>query len=179
MKMRPSVILLLVGAAALLVIMLGVRRMHAAGQHLTAAQAMLNQTARDVQRVADLRGKHERIAERKRPEQDVIARVNTVLAEVGIPSNRFGGLRPASDTTLGSPSAANAVQYRQQSVQVTLTELSVGQLGDFLQKWTATQPLWVPTRIELTHARQSDGSDKAYAAQIQLSATYVSHEEPS
>lgn len=112
-----------------------------------------------------------------RPDQDVIARVNSVLAEAGIPSDRFGGLRPESDAAL--PSSTQGVSiYRRQSVRVTLNDLSVQQIGQFLSRWISNQPLWVPTRIELTHSGDSKNPAN-YAVSMILSATYVSHEAPS
>lgn len=140
------------------------RMQHAAA--LTAQQRIIN----EAQQIIRLRTKQQRIAEHKRPEQDVIARVNTTLAEAGIPSERFGGLRPESDAAL--PNTA----YRRQSVRISLDELSIIELGAFLSRWSTTQRLWTPTRIELTHARSRQGSDR-YDATILITATYLADGE--
>ena len=135
---------------------------------LTAQQRVIN----EAQQIIRLRSKQQRIAEHKRPEQDVIARVNTTLAEAGIPPERFGGLRPDSDAAL--PNTA----YRRQSVRITLDELSIIELGAFLDQWSQSQQLWTPTRIELTHARSRPGSDRyRYDAAILITATYLANGE--
>ena len=140
---------------------------HARLQHdatLTAQQRIID----EAQQIIRLRSKQQQIAEHKRPEQDVIARVNATLAEAGIPPERFGGLRPESDAALpDSP-------YRRQSVRISLDELSVTQLGAFLGRWSRTQQLWTPTRLELSHAR-SKIDDDLYNVVILITATYLAN----
>lgn len=131
---------------------------------LTARQRLIN----EAQQIIRLRSKQQRIAEHKRPEQDVIARVNTTLAEAGIPPERFGGLRPESDAAL--PNTA----YRRQSVRITLDELSIIELGAFLDQWSKSQQLWTPTRLELSHARSKIDEDR-YNIVILITATYLAN----
>ncbi len=131
---------------------------------LTAQQRIIN----EAQQIIRLRSKQQRIAEHKRPEQDVIARVNATLAEAGIPPERFGGLRPESDAAL-SDSA-----YRRQSVRISLDELSIVQLGTFLGQWSRIQQLWTPTRLELSHARSKIDDDR-YNVVILITATYLAN----
>ena len=122
----------------------------------------------EAQHIIRLQSKQQRIAEHKRPEQDVIARVNTTLAEAGIPTERFGGLRPESDAAL--PNSA----YRRQSVRISLNELSIAQLGAFLDQWSQSQQLWTPTRLELSHARTKIDDDR-YNVVILITATYLAN----
>ncbi len=150
-------------------------RVAGARSELTAARSSLVRIADSAQHIVDLRGEQERIAEHKRPEQDVIARVNTTLAETGIPPEHFGGLRPESDAALAG-SGHTPIAYRRQSVRVSLNDLSIAQLGAFLSQWSATQQLWTPTRIELTHARSRQSSDR-YDATILITATYLADGE--
>ena len=131
---------------------------------LTAQQRLIN----EAQQIIRLRSKQQRIAEHKRPEQDVIARVNTTLAEAGILPERFGGLRPESDTAL--PNTA----YRRQSVRITLDELSIIELGAFLDQWSESQPLWTPTRLELSHTRSKIDEDR-YNIVILITTTYLAN----
>ena len=84
-------------------------------------------------------------------------------------------LRPESDAALAG-TGDSSVAYRRQSVRVSLNDLSIGQLGAFLSQWSATQRLWTPTRIELTHARSRQGSDH-YDATILITATYLADGE--
>lgn len=131
---------------------------------VTAQQRLID----EAQQIIRLQSKQQRIAEHKRPEQDVIARVNATLAEAGIPSERFGGLRPESDAAL--PNTA----YRRQSVRISLDALSIAQLGAFLDQWSRTQRLWTPTRLELSHARSKIDDDR-YNVVILITATYLAN----
>ncbi len=151
-------------------IVVSTSRLNDAQRQLNAALTAQQRLIDEAQQIIRLRSKQQRIAEHKRPEQDVIARVNTTLAGAGIPPERFGGLRPESDAAL--PNTA----YRRQSVRITLDELSIIELGAFLSQWSATQRLWTPTRIELTHARSRQGADR-YDAAILITATYLADGE--
>ncbi|MCI0353302.1 MAG: hypothetical protein L0Z53_28110 [Acidobacteriales bacterium] len=177
MKLHPAMTLGVVAGVLSLPIMLSAARLNSASSRLTTASLNLEQTIQDAQRILELRAKQQTIAEHKRPDQDVIARVNTVLAESGITSDRFGGLRPESDAAVPH-SKANGAAYGRQSVRITLNELSVSQVGAFLARWSQTQPLWIPSRIELTHSRSATDAGQ-YTLNLLLSATYVSEPEPS
>lgn len=131
---------------------------------LTTQQRIIDES----QKIIQLRSKQQRIAEHKRPEQDVIARVNTTLAEAGIPSECFGGLRPESDGAL--PDSV----YRRQSVRISLNELSIAQLGAFLGQWSQSQTLWTPTRLEISHTRNKIDDDR-YNVVILITATYLAN----
>ena len=158
-------------------IMLSAARLANAQSQLDGAHARLRQTITVAQRIVELRSAQQTVGEQKRPDQDVIARVNAVLAEAGIPSNQFGGLRPESDAALPNANAGG-VAYKRQSVRITLNDLSVIQIGAFLSKWTESQPLWIPTRVELTHVRSgNDQTSNLYTLNLLLSAIYVAHEE--
>ena len=150
-------------------------RLGTAHSELAVGRSSLVRIADSAQRIVDLRGAKQRIAEHKRPEQDVIARVSAALAEAGIAAKHFGGLRPESDAALAG-SGHTPIAYRRQSVRVSLNDLSIAQLGAFLFEWSATQRLWTPTRIELTHARSRQGSDR-YDATILITATYLADGE--
>ena len=90
-----------------------------------------------------------------------------MLAESGIPLDRFDGLAPESDSAL--PGAGT---YRRQSVRMTLSGLSVPKLGAFLAQWSDSQHLWTPTRIELARARNHNGPAR-YDVNIVIGATYI------
>ncbi|MEE8154273.1 MAG: hypothetical protein V3T53_04860 [Phycisphaerales bacterium] len=165
-----------VGAVALgLPLVISANRLAEARSQLVAARSSLVRIADSAQRIVQLRGEQERIAEHKRPEQDVIARVSAALAQAGIAAKHFGGLRPESDAALAG-TGHTGIAYRRQSVRVSLNDLSITQLGAFLSRWSATQRLWTPTRIELTHARSRQGSDR-YDATILITATYLADGE--
>lgn len=176
MMMRPVLVFLVLVGILGIGASLSAKRLANARSRLDSAQASLTQVMTDSNRILELRAKRQTIAEQKRPDQDIIARVSAVLAEVGIPSDRFGGLRPESDAALAT-GGGGPTSYRKQSVRVTLNDLSVVQIGQFLSRWGQSQPLWIPTRIELTHSRANSAEDR-YTLGILLSAMYVAQEAP-
>ena len=111
------------------------------------------------------------MADDRRPELDVIARVNSALADEQIPVTRFAGLRPVSDTTI--PGAdRDGREYRRQILQITFRELTLPELGAFLRRWAQTQELWTPTQVHLAHVR--DQTDPArFNSTIHIGATYL------
>ncbi len=153
------------------------RRLEAAEARLEAGRDLLHRTAADAERVLELRSRQQRVAEDKRPEQDVIARVNACLTRAEIPLERFGGVRPEADAAVaGGGDGARA--YRRQAVRISLNRMTVAQLGEFLADWHATQALWTPTRIELVHGR--DKADPgAYDVSILVAATYLADSPPT
>ena len=149
-------------------IVISASRLNDARMQHDAALAAQHRVIDEAQQIIRLRSKQQRIAEHKRPEQDVIARVNTTLAEAGIPPERFGGLRPESDSALPN------TDYRRQSVRISLDELSIAELGAFLDQWSQAQQLWTPTRLELSHARSKMDDDR-YNIVILITATYLAN----
>ncbi len=150
-----------------------------------STQLALDQVVRDAQEVIDLRGKQQRVELRERPPQDVIAQVNAVLAEVGIPSKAMRSLTPESDSAMVSGNTPGDAKLKRQSVRLVLENLSIQEIGAFLLKWRSTQSIWTTTRIELAHV-QGDGhrsmseSDSGkssggggYDATLIISALYV------
>lgn len=137
-----------------------------------AAQATYLTTAASVDRVTMLRAQQQTIAERKRPAQDVIARVEQALAEAGVPSSHFSGVRPDADAPVPG-SQGQRITLRRQSVRISLTRFTVAELGEFLAAWTQAQKLWLPTRIELIHV-EKEVDPARYDVTLLVTATYVS-----
>lgn len=177
MTLRPSILILALVGLLSVPILASAGRLNSVRSQLQTAKTNFDQTVRDSQRIVELRAKHQTIAEQKRPDQDIIARVSGVLAESGIPTDRFGGLRPESDTAMPTTGQSRSL-YRKQSVRITLNDLSIPQVGEFLSRWHASQPLWVPNRIELTHAREK-ANEGRYSLNLLLTAIYVGQEGSS
>lgn len=170
MIVRPGVLLVLVLAGAALPVAFSTRRLQASQSRLAEASARLERVGEDARHVVELRTREERVADRKRPKQDVIARVNAVLGATGIPASQFGGLRLESDSDI--PGASGGARYRRQSMAVDLKGLTVAELTAFLTEWRASQLLWTPSRLDLTHLRDRKDGDR-YDAGIVITATYV------
>ena len=171
MRLRPSFLLITLVALATLAVALGARRLAATQTQRQATRAALEAARADAARVVELRAAQQVVAENRRPDQDVIRRVNDALAAAGILQDRFAGLRPASDLALAGQDPTGP-QYRRQSVQVTLARLGVGELGAFLAAWSQAGEIWTPTQIDLKHVRDRDDPAR-YNLTMVISATYV------
>ena len=154
-------------------------RLGLASSRLAAADTGLQAIRQDAQEIIDLRSRQQVVNVAERPAQDVIAQVNAVLSQVGIPTSRLKSLMPETDAAM-SPSNENTHVggiYRKQSLRMTLEHLTVQEIGNFLLQWREAQKIWTAVGVELTHVRSST-KDKAdenrYDASIVLSAVYVS-----
>jgi hypothetical protein len=175
----PSTLFWIVVAAIVVVpAMISARQMVIATDDLESAKGRLQQTVTMARQMMELRSAQQTVAERKRPDQDVIARVNECLADCGIPSDRFGGQRPEADSAVNDSRSGTdgKSQLRKQSVLVTLNDLTIAEIGALLSYWNSHQPLWTPTRMELLHSRDQAKSDR-YSLNLLLSATYVADGE--
>ncbi len=171
---RFPILLALLLTALLLPLAVSARRLSTARQRLGVAEASLADTVGDGRRVLDLRQRQQRVAETKRPSQDLIARVNATLAKAGIPQTRFASHQPRPDAAL--PAAApDAPIYRRQQVQINLRQMAMAELGAFLKAWSASQELWTPTRIELSRMRGPNNIPQ-FNVMLVLTATYVASE---
>ena len=131
----------------------------------------LQQTGADLAELADLQTQREVVAAAKRPTNDVIAQVNAVLRDAGIPTARLKALEPEADVPL-------AGRYRSQTLRFALERLSLPEIGSFLAAWRAAETVWTPRAIELTHAAAPDGSSLGYDTRIVIAATYLSDLAP-
>jgi hypothetical protein len=136
-----------------------------------AREGALAEVERETQRLLELRAREDVVASARRPPQDVIALVNAALREAGIPADRFKNLEPESDVPTGNG-------LRRQTLRLLLEQVSLPQLGQFLQQWRARQGLWTPTSVELTHrlaggaaADQAEKDDR-FDVRVVVAATY-------
>lgn len=158
----------------------GGRRLALAERNRNNAYESYQQTLKDANEVLALRSRRQVVNAAERPPQDVIAQVNGVLAATGIPGNRLKSLTPETDAALtNQPESSNssALQYRKQSLRLTLEGLTVQEIGTFLRQWKTSQQVWTCSRIELTHARDRADANR-YDINILLSAIYVATTSP-
>jgi Sec-independent protein translocase protein TatA len=159
---------------SVVIVTLGAQRLGEVRSQVQSAQSALNQLTRDAEEVLELRGRQQRVELRQRPQQDVIAQVNAVLAEVGIPGRNLRSLSPESDTHVtAANSGSSQSKLKRQTLRLVLENLSIQEIGTFLLKWRSSQQVWTVTRIELTHARGQDSKDDHYDAALVISALYV------
>jgi len=165
---------LVVGTLAAIGVFVGTLRARALldAQEAVAAEARaLQQTCADLLELAELRSQREVVAAAKRPTNDVIAQVNAVLRDAGIPTARLKALEPEADVPL-------AGRYRSQTLRFALERLSLPEVGSLLSTWRAAETVWIPRSIELTHAASPDGSSLGYDTRIVIAATYLSDLAP-
>jgi len=138
---------------------------------VAAERDALDRTAADLREWASLRDERAVVAETKRPTQDVIAQVNAVLRDAGIPTERLKNLEPEADVAL-------AGRYRTQTLRFSLEHLS----RSFLATWRAAKTVWRPRSLELTHvnsAADKDGGSLGFDARVVIAATYLSDAPPT
>lgn len=134
-----------------------------------AAEASLRALAIDATAVERLRSGKETLALHPRPAADVVAEIQGVLAEAGIPSRHLESLVPAGDERVSGSDA----RYRRQTVRVTLSELPLTDLGRFLERLRATASLWTITGLEILRGPSAPPEGNVFQAQIDLCATYA------
>jgi type II secretory pathway pseudopilin PulG len=175
---RPIVILLLTAAAVALFLTNSARRLSAAETDRNVAQTALHAVVRDAQEVVELRAMRQKIARAEHPTHDVIARINATLADAGLPLECMRGLMPEADLALTTDAVGSdrGGRYRTQSLHLTVQGLEPRELGCFLARWQATQPMWTVTRIDLTHERSRNSTSTRYDASIMLAAIYIADE---
>ncbi len=144
------------------------------------------ETARQAQRVTDLRVREQWVALGERPTEDVIAAVRQVLRTVGIRDAALSDLRPESDAPVPTRSAS-PTPLRVQTIAFTLRSLSSGDLGAFLVGWREQHPVWTISRVTLTPSAPSsrdraatslDGRTGLFDVVLSMSAIYAEGRDP-
>lgn len=170
---RARLRLSLLALACISVLSLSVRKFVVTRMALDSALATLTSTAEDVKHVVELRGISPRVQLRERPAQDVIAQVNDVLAEAGLPAHHFKSLATESDTGTAQGERASMTLHRKQLLRLNLEQLTIQELGTFLSRWRLKQQIWTISRLELTHIRASSGTPDRFNAVLLLAAIYL------
>ena len=91
---------------------------------------------RDVDRVLALRQQVRGLAAGRRPDGDLIARVQRSLVAAALPASALSGVQPRADRQ------SQGSGLRVQTVQVTLRSLSPAELGAWLAAWRQGEQPW-------------------------------------
>lgn len=158
--------LLMLLALVMLVLTWRGRALQAATASLDTERAALSQVERDLDELARLRARKEIVAATKRPTNDVIAQVNALLRDAGIPTRRLQSLEPEADVALSG-------RYRSQSIRIALSAMALPEIGALLATWRAAESAWTPRSIELTHAAGDDRGGQDYDVRLVVAATYL------
>jgi len=184
---RFPILLGVVVAAAALAIVMNVGAHRAAAARRDGAERRLAVTVAAVRELAELRSREETVAAGRRPERDIIARVNATLDAAGLDRALFRNQIPEADAAVPGP--AGAVPRRRQAVRLAIGPVTAAQLGAFLAEWRSAHPAWTPIAVDLTHrgdataragrvgAAHRDGG--VYDATVVIAAIYAEFDAPS
>lgn len=113
------------------------------------------------------------------PTQDVLARVNRVLATVGLPADSLQDLAQESDSPLGLP-RDDGFETRRKTVRLTLRRMAPKQVGEFSQAWRTEGGPWKITHVQLDRAgvTPAPGAPAEYSVRFTLAATVVVETKP-
>ena len=139
----------------------------AASTARSSAQRLLT----DAARVRDLRQQARGLASSRRPEADLVARVQRALTVGGIPLQAFSGVQPRADQPVAG------LPVRIQSVAVTFQGLTPAELGSWLHAFTSGDAPWRISEVQLAHLQDSAQTASLdmnrYAATVLLVAPYL------
>lgn len=161
-------------ASVLSILFLQSSRLARAETTAAGAQSQLEWVEGRAREMLALRQARETVAEEERAEQDVLFEAHTVMAEAGIPRARLASLESSPDEPIAAPGSAGRQQHVRQSFQLLLTEVSLRDVGSFLGHWRVRDPLWTPTRIELTRSSRGTGAVDQCQVRIMITAIHLS-----
>ena len=175
-RLHPVVVLALLASLAALLVAVQTKRLADARHQYDSRRADLDRVVEESREIVRLRNEGEKVSLRERPANDVLAQVNAILVESGIPTSRLTEFRPESDMPLPDVARGpNDPLWHRQSIVLHFNELTMTDLGSFLSRFGGTQELWSPTRIEIIQprepARQKAGQ---YQVHVVISAIYCS-----
>jgi len=110
------------------------------------ATAHMDTVLHQVQRLQTLRARTQLVGHGRRPDGDLITRVQKALAQAGLPLSACSGVQPHANQVVGSTG------MRVQTVQVTLHSLRPDELGNWMSAWSARDQPWSISQLQLAHA---------------------------
>ncbi len=124
--------------------------------------------------IALLRGDTPEWTRRPPPGSGLAERVSGALAAAGLPASALASLSPAAETDVGG---GGGLRARRRRAVVTLSGVTLPQVGGFLAAWRGLEPAWTVAGVDLTqdnaHRPPAGGGDLPLRASIALEALYV------
>jgi len=124
--------------------------------------------------IALLRGDAPEWTRRPPPGSGLAERVSGALAAAGLPASALASLSPAAEADAGGGSGLRA---RKRRAVVTLSGVTLPQVGGFLAAWRRLEPAWTVAGVDLiqdhAHRAPPGGGDLPLRASIALEALYV------
>lgn len=147
-------------------------RLTAARTRERAAEQRLVNLQQDIAELTRLRARSASMRWQPEPEGDVSAAVQLAAREAALPAGAV------ASTSLGQVaplrSTGNGPHVLRRELSLSLRGIDTADLGRFLEVWHRDQPLWTPTRIDLTADLRSRDPARRYAASLTLTALYAS-----
>lgn len=168
---RPPLAIGMVLAGASLAGVLAWSRLHATEASADSARIAFEQIVQDGRDVLRLQQEKEAATLGEPPQDDLIARLGLIASETGLSRGVVRNVERIGDRELGDGSGR--AEFRRRDVRVSLEPIDPPELGRFLTRWRAHEPLWTITGIELDarQGRVQPGSPR-YTARLRLSAAY-------
>ncbi|HKX46133.1 MAG TPA: hypothetical protein VJP77_05485 [Planctomycetota bacterium] len=173
MKLRVPLILLLALAATLLLAAIEGRRLDDARRGFEAALTERDRVQADAATLERLRAERPTREVAESASQDLIARVRAALVQAGIPTDRLAELSPEPAVAVGAPGEPGGAALQRQSVRVHLSQVAPRDVGRLLAAWTAEQPAWTTTSLELVRDRRTPPDSDEYDARLAFAALFL------
>jgi hypothetical protein len=129
-----------------------------AERQLSVYQGALAQT----RELAQLRAKAPAWTTRGRPPTGLTPRISAALASCGLPASSVASVSPESESPLGETD----LHARRTRAVITLTGVTLPQLGSFLGAWRTREPAWTVSSVDLSpqNGQGATGAGSASAA---------------
>lgn len=148
-------------------------RAHAAAQRTaTAITAGLASLQRQAEEATQLRAASPRTITGPRDDTALSPRLAQSLAAADLPPSTLASVTPHSETVT-TPDSRKAVRRK---AAVTLTPITLPQLGAFLESWRTTEPGWLVSSIEVSPDAASTaapGADLPLRATLSLESLFA------
>lgn len=176
--MRKSVAIIWLCTIVVSGVMVGwsFERARASRTAVDSEAASFHLTHRQVERLATMR--QTAVPDAGEDDGTLAARAASVLANAGLPRQSLEALSPETRQTISKEGDA-AVSRRRATL--TLTPITLPQLGRFLAAWQRDEPSWTMTGLDLSPQRQptdSVGGDLPLRVLVTLETMTVSEGSP-
>lgn len=171
----PCIWLLTLGALAMLLGLTGSRALRSY-HDASAAQVTLQSAARDASVVIAMRDAVPVSMPSNQSQGGLTPRVTAALALAGVPDSALASLSPEAESQVLSQPGLRITRRR---ATLTLSGITLPQVGRFLDAWRAAEPSWTTSGIDLSPASGQSteaGGDQPLRAIITIETATVSHD---
>jgi hypothetical protein len=173
MRSRWGLVTSIVFLISLLVVVWAVRTAVNDRSNLRSVLAQRTMLSEQVKQFQALRVRQEDTIYGAQPESDFEQRISESLQAAGLSTRTpYTARREADQDHRNAQQQLTGLRERRASVEIP--RLSPDRIGRFLVHWQASQKLWTPDRIRLTHDPSSD--QNIYTLRLECIAVYHAQE---